>query len=254
MMPQDLLLLPVLPIDRIPDIRLTPQPTFSRETGVCPSQAIAWLTGEEHTESPTTLCPVIGHIVDGMANSLTDEDRDRLVRPFLTSLVSTRTTPRFEHLRRHSATLWAAKVNLTQWLLLAGLMEEYDHITDSTVPEEQPTPDSITNILEQRQTALAQIPDLQTGTLDLEVDQALGETGLHSIGTLPKGEQLTRYFRGIPSLAYSAALTAKQRGKDPKPSIQKLQQDWLYLLYHIVRIPTFSRYQAEDTPTKPDQA
>ena len=245
MIPTEILGLTTLPPNNLPEICLSPQPTLGRNTGVCPSQAVAWLAGEEHTTSPKTLCPVIGHIVDGIANSLGEEDPDRLLKPYLTSFLNTRSTPHFETLRARTAILWAIKINTTEWLKLAGFQDEFDCLADCPEPSLQPTPGSIDNLVANRQYDLKAVPDLKTGTPDLEVDQALGESAFHAIATMPKTDQMTRYFRGLPAVTYSAALTAKNNGRDLQPSVQNLQQAWFLLLDFMVRIADFMPSQAD---------
>ena len=183
--------------------------------------------------------------MDSIANSLGEEDRDRLLKPYLTSFLDTRTTPLFENLRARTAILWAIKINTTEWLKLAGFQDEFDCLADCPEPSRQPTPESIDNLVTQRQYDLKAVPNLITGTVDLVVDQALGESAFHAIATMPKTDQMTQYFRGVPAVAYSAALTAKNDGKDLQPSVLSLQQAWFLLLDFIVRIADFMPSQAD---------
>ena len=212
-----LLALTTLPPERLADITFTPQPTLDRTIGVCPSQAIAWLACEPHTMAlPPTLCPVIGHIIDEMGNSLDDEARDQLIKPYLTSVANTRTPGYFEHMKCSTAVLWAVKVNTPTWLSLADFNDESDYLDDCNAPDPNTTPEAVAALIEQRNTALQAVPDLRS-TFDLDADQALGASGFHAVAIISKDQQFTNYFQGIPSITYSAALKAKQTAMTSVP-------------------------------------
>ena len=144
MIPNDLLQFMALPPERLGDITLSPYPTPQRETGVCPSQAVAWLAGEGHTDRPKKLRPIIGHIVDTLAESLNEADHTRWITPCLTPIMHTRNHSYFENLRQNTAVLWAINIKAATWLALAGFHEEANylktHRPSTTTPPQHRSP------------------------------------------------------------------------------------------------------------------
>ncbi len=98
--------------------------------GICALEAVAWLAGEEHSDSPECACPVIATIVRGWNDTLPDDEhRNRLIRPLVAKLVGTKAegTPA----QRDSILLkrmfivqdWYVRVRTPALLRLAGLNE-----------------------------------------------------------------------------------------------------------------------------------
>lgn len=79
------------------------------DEGHCAMELVAWLAGEEHSDRPACTCLVLAAFVRSWNDGLpTDEDRARLLRPFLPRLVGTAGD---EHTRERRA--WMA----TDWLV-----------------------------------------------------------------------------------------------------------------------------------------
>lgn len=66
----------------------------TRDDGVCALEAVAWLAGEEHSDRPGCVCPVVAAFVRVWNDALpSDGDRDRLLKPLLPAMVGTASTP-----------------------------------------------------------------------------------------------------------------------------------------------------------------
>ena len=92
-----------------------------REEGLCSLEAMAWLAGEPHSDTPECVCPVIREFITNWNDLLGDTDRDRLLKPLLPHLARTNLGPETE-LDRHARNLdWLMRRNLPSWLEIAGL-------------------------------------------------------------------------------------------------------------------------------------
>ena len=94
----------------------------SAEEGVCAMEAVAWLEGLEHTDSPACTCPIIAEFVRSVNDRADDEQRQRLVA-YLPRLVGT-VSPEHE-LERAQYLAWRAIVVFAPSALeSAGLPDE----------------------------------------------------------------------------------------------------------------------------------
>lgn len=62
----------------------------SRDDGMCAMEMVAWLAGEPHSDEPRCACPVLAALVRAINDSLSDEARNRYLRPLVPQLVNTR--------------------------------------------------------------------------------------------------------------------------------------------------------------------
>ena len=90
-------------------IVLTHGPHESREAGLCAMEAVAWLAGERHSDSPECVCPVIAAAMRALNDGMDDADRQRLV-PYLKRVIGTRGDRELETRRRFAAADWAVRV------------------------------------------------------------------------------------------------------------------------------------------------
>jgi len=83
----------------------------SRDAGTCAMEAVAWLAGEPHSDSPACTCSVVAAFVRRMNDWLRDdEERTRYLRPLLPVLIGTRTDSREVMQRRaYLAADWAVR-------------------------------------------------------------------------------------------------------------------------------------------------
>ena len=115
-----LLHMETLPPDRIEELSLERGSHESREQGLCSLEALAWLAGEPHSDTPLCVCPAIAEFVTNWNDLLGDGDRDRMLRPVLPHLARTN-MGRETELERHARTLdWLTRRNIPAWLEMAG--------------------------------------------------------------------------------------------------------------------------------------
>ena len=97
-----------------------------REDGVCAMEAVAWLAGEPHSDQPQCACPVIAAFVISWNDSLpTDEDRNRILKPFIPKLVGSRITAKVEERRSYLALDWLIRVHAPAWLDLRDALKPH---------------------------------------------------------------------------------------------------------------------------------
>lgn len=98
--------------------------------GMCAMEAVAWLAGEEHSDAPACVSPVIADFVrlwnDGLP---TNRDRDRLLKPLLSKMIGTRTTDDDEKVRSYLIIDWLVRTYTPTWLHVAGLGVHADVLT-----------------------------------------------------------------------------------------------------------------------------
>ena len=87
----------------------------------CLLEAVAWIAGEPWSDHPVCVCPVLAAFGRAWNDGLGDEARNRLLLPFLTRLVGTRSTAEIQERRAFMAVDWSVRVSAPAWLRLAGL-------------------------------------------------------------------------------------------------------------------------------------
>jgi hypothetical protein len=90
----------------------------SREEGVCAMEAVAWIAGEPHSDSPQCASPAIAAFMRSWNDSLPDGDRDRLLKPYLAKLIGSRGTAAAEERRGWLAMDWLIRTFAPAWLSL----------------------------------------------------------------------------------------------------------------------------------------
>ena len=113
---------------KLPEIHLLKGSHEDFAAGVCAMEAVAFLAGEPHSDFPACACPVISAFMRNWNDSLSDNDRDRLLKPYLPRLVGTRATPEIENKRAWMATDWLARECAPAWLRAAQLVEHADRL------------------------------------------------------------------------------------------------------------------------------
>jgi len=94
------------------------------DEGMCLMEAVAYVAGESHSDRPECVCPVLAAFGRTWNDALDDEDRNRLLKPFIPLLVGTRSTPAVEQRRGFLAADWVVRVYAPVWLRAAGLEDE----------------------------------------------------------------------------------------------------------------------------------
>lgn len=92
----------------------------------CLLEAVAWVAGEPWSDHPECVDPVLAAFGRAWNDALPDQDRTRLLAPFIPQLVGTRSTPDVQDTRAFMAADWAVRVYTPTWLTLAKL-EDHAH-------------------------------------------------------------------------------------------------------------------------------
>jgi len=100
----------------------------SPEAGMCAMEAAAWIAGEEHTDHPSCVCPVIAAILrtanDRMGSGPeADERRTRVIRPLLPLIIGSRYGREEERRRTWMSSDWAIRSAVPRLLRLTSLAE-----------------------------------------------------------------------------------------------------------------------------------
>ncbi len=106
-----------------------------REDGVCFMEAVAWVTGEEHSDRPECACPALTELAILINDGVNDRVRQELL-PAIPALVGSKTNSgkvRFNRVRR----LLDALIDAIIPSLLKNVDEEYSIITAVLVRELQ---------------------------------------------------------------------------------------------------------------------
>jgi hypothetical protein len=106
-------------LDQLPTLKDGKHDRF--EDGACLLEAVSWIAGEPFSDHPQCVCPVLGAFGRSWNDSLDDGDRNRLLSPFITLLVGTKSTPDVEERRAWMAADWLIRTHTPAWLRLAGL-------------------------------------------------------------------------------------------------------------------------------------
>jgi hypothetical protein len=98
----------------------------SRDEGVCLMEAVAWIAGEEHSDHPPCVSPVLGAFGrawnDGLPN---DETRTALLKPFIPQLLGTKADADTEIRRAFMAMDWIVRVYTPAWLDMKPELREH---------------------------------------------------------------------------------------------------------------------------------
>ncbi|QEE24560.1 hypothetical protein CS053_08620 [Rhodanobacter glycinis] len=94
--------------------------------GMCVMEAVSYVAGEPWSDAPACACPVIGAFMRSWNDSLPDDKRTELLRPLITRLVGSKSTPEVEGRRATMACDWLVRMYTPAWLRLAGLTAQAD--------------------------------------------------------------------------------------------------------------------------------
>ena len=109
-------------LEKLNDITLSYGAHASPDDGMCVMEAAAWIAGEEWTDSPLCVSPVLAAFCRRLNDALGDEGRQRL-KPFAARAVGTAGDGQDEA-RSYMALDWLVRTHAPAWLDLAGLREE----------------------------------------------------------------------------------------------------------------------------------
>jgi len=110
----------------------------TRGENLCAMEWAAYLAGEEHTDHPPCVSPVIAAFVRRWNDDLNDDARNQLLKPMIPKLLETASAPEVEEARAFMAADWMVRKYLPAWLDLtpslakhAATMRALPTITDS---------------------------------------------------------------------------------------------------------------------------
>ena len=95
---------------------------------MCVMEAVAYVAGEAWSDHPQCASPVISEFMRSWNDTLPDEDRNRLLKPYVTRLVGTAASAEVEDRRAWMALDWLVRVHAPAWLRLAGLTDQADRL------------------------------------------------------------------------------------------------------------------------------
>ena len=87
-------------------------------------EAIAWLAGEPHTDTPHCVCPSIVEIIRDWNDALTHEKRNDILKPLLPIALNTNQGQKLEPARRTMAGDGLLHEGLSNWLYICGLPQQ----------------------------------------------------------------------------------------------------------------------------------
>ena len=100
----------------------------SREAGMCVMEAVAYLAGEPHSDSPECASVVITKLAIWVNDSCSDALRNELLRDLPWRIVGTKASPEIEQQRAFMAADWAVRFVCPILLRRAGLGTEADKL------------------------------------------------------------------------------------------------------------------------------
>ena len=115
------------------DLQLKGGSHSNPEEGMCAMEAVAYIAGEPHSDHPECVSPVIAAFMRTWNDGLGDEDRDRLLKPYLTKVIGTKSSKEVEDARGWLAVQWQINHYVPTWLDLAGLNEHATFLRELTV-------------------------------------------------------------------------------------------------------------------------
>ena len=96
------------------------------QTEYCIMEAVAFIAGEPWSDAPKCACPVITRFMVNWNDSLpNDEDRTRLLKPLITKIVGTRSTPEVELARVMLCIDWFCREQIPAWFDLVPALHEH---------------------------------------------------------------------------------------------------------------------------------
>ena len=89
---------------------------------LCVMEAAAYLAGEDHSDHPECVSPVLGAFLRSWNDALPDDER-QVLKPYALEVIGTAGDGR-DDARAWMATDWLVRVHTPAWLRLAGLTEQ----------------------------------------------------------------------------------------------------------------------------------
>jgi len=117
-----------------PEITLAHGSHSSFNDGACAMELASWLTGDDWSDHPPCVCPVLGEFMRTWNDGISDDaERTTLLKPLIPKLINTRGDNKLEQRRAMMAADWMIRVHTPAWLRLAKLDEPADAL--ASLPE-----------------------------------------------------------------------------------------------------------------------
>jgi hypothetical protein len=97
----------------------------NEQNAFCVMEAVAYVAGEPWSDSPQCASPVIAAFLRSWNDSLSDEPRNRLLKPLIPLLVGTKASDEVEEKRSYMALDWLIRVFTPKWLELVPSLHEH---------------------------------------------------------------------------------------------------------------------------------
>jgi hypothetical protein len=91
----------------------------------CVMEAVAYVAGEDWSDTPKCASPVIGAFLRSWNDSLSNEPRNRLLKPLIPMLVGTKASAEIEERRSYMALDWMIRVFTPKWLDMVPSLHEH---------------------------------------------------------------------------------------------------------------------------------
>ena len=120
-------------MDRERPTRLTAlaaEPYEAAYEGLCAMEAVAYLTGEPHSDQPACASPSIAAFIQTWSDGLPQEGRDQLILPLVPRMIGTHASEVLERRRIAMAADWLVRTHVPAWFRLAKLNVEADELAD----------------------------------------------------------------------------------------------------------------------------
>ena len=187
----------------------------------CVMEAVAFVAGEPWSDHPQCACPIISAFLRSWNDSLpSDAERDRLLKPLISSLVNTRSTKKVELKRGLMAADWLIRVHTPAWLRLAGLTKQAENLEQ--LPEI---------------TAMKQFPSLEAPIEAARQDAAAaGADAWAAAGAAARDAAWAAARDAAGAAAWAAAWAAAGAAAREKfaPTMRKLQESALALVERMI--------------------
>ena len=123
---------------------------------MCAMEAAAWIAGEEWSDHPQCVSPVIAAFLRSWNDALPDATRTTLLRPLLPLVIGTRTTDADDDTRAWMAVDWLVRVNAPAWFDLTPALAPHASALRSLPPVTVGTASAVRSVaLEARAVAWA---------------------------------------------------------------------------------------------------
>ena len=125
----------VLPLLGLDGITLKGGGHGDRQAGVCLLEAAAWVAGEPHSDHPVCVCPVMAAFGRSWNDALPDDEtRTRLLKPVVSLLIGTKSTPAVALQRSYLAFDWLVRVHVPTWMDLTPSLASYSDALRALAP------------------------------------------------------------------------------------------------------------------------